>query len=843
MADPISGAAIGALFSALLTEVINKASKPARFRTLHEHLKITLTEIEPRVDEMSRMVGNRPEEAIRKLIDYLTNGKELVLKCSTIQFWNVYQIYVCVGKLKRLDKALRRFFQEEVPMKLLSTNASLMNRVDELKEKVDRLLAIHGAVGFPGSCGVPGLPEVIVGFDHRLAELKYRLLKDDTKVLVISAPGGCGKTTLAKMLCHDKDIKDVFGQNILYLIVSRQSSLKSIALNLFRHYGKNDCVFQTEEDAKNQIENLMREMGPDNILLVLDDVWSESESIVQQLRFQIPGYKIMVTSRFLLNSLGSTYELSLLNHEDARTLFCHSAFSPNAIPDGVPDDDVNKMVEFCKGFPLAHTAVGASLCRQPLFKWKITLKKLSEGQSILQSDKRLLHCLKTSIDALDEFPISKNCFLDLGAFPEDKHIADTLLMDMWAELYNDGKDVDNASEYLLKLSSRNLVNLVPIRKYAVELQGYENEHYYVTQHDVLRELAIHISSQEPISERKQLFMEIHGNEFPKWWTQKTEQPINARILSISTDETFSSSWNEYDLNAPNVEVLILNIRSKHYSLPQFIRKMSQLKVLVVTGYGTCPTQLDDISCLGSSSSLRCIRFEHICFLSSVHIIFKLRKIKKLTFVTCKIGDVIPHITLGQKRLDRSAFSAIQVLRKACNTLKVCATKRHYTLPNLTDLEFDRCYDLKNLPAGLGNIAQLQNLSITNCHELDALPEELGSLSNLKTLSIHSCTKLQELPESTGSLQNLQLLDISDCLSINVLPQQIGELSSLRVLQMSGCQGLHELPESVSKLLQLKDVICDEETSYLWKNVGADVGNVKITVVEKDILGSFMKIIR
>ena len=94
---------------------------------------------------------------------------------------------------------------------------------------------------------------------------------------------------------------------------------------------------------KNQLENVLRQMGRERTLLVLDDVWSESESIIQDLKFSIPGYKILVTSRFLFPRFGSTYELTLLNDEDARTLLCYSAFPYDGIPTNVPDDLVTKV--------------------------------------------------------------------------------------------------------------------------------------------------------------------------------------------------------------------------------------------------------------------------------------------------------------------------------------------------------------------------------------------------------------------------------------------------------------------------------------------------------------------
>lgn len=121
------------------------------------------------------------------------------------------------------------------------------------------------------------------------------------------------------------------------------------------------------------------------------------------------------------------------------------------------------MVKVCNRLPLALTVVGASLCGQPEVIWRCTLKKWSEGQSILKSHKQLLLCLQTSIDALDDLNENvKECFLDLGMFPEDDQIAGMALMDMWMELYKLDDNMD-ASINLLHLSSRNLINLVSIR--------------------------------------------------------------------------------------------------------------------------------------------------------------------------------------------------------------------------------------------------------------------------------------------------------------------------------------------------------------------------------------------
>ena len=92
-----------------------------------------------------------------------------------------------------------------------------------------------------------------------------------------------------------------------------------------------------------------------------------------------------------------------------------------------------QIVEHFKEFPLAITVVGRSLCGKSAESW---LKRASElkGASILNSEAALIDDLQSSLDALnEEGPYLKECFLDLGSFPEDQRIPAAALIDMWAE--------------------------------------------------------------------------------------------------------------------------------------------------------------------------------------------------------------------------------------------------------------------------------------------------------------------------------------------------------------------------------------------------------------------------
>ena len=71
-----------------------------------------------------------------------------------------------------------------------------------------------------------------------------------------------------------------------------------------------------------------------------------------------------------------------------------------------------------------------------------------------------------------------------------------------------------------------------IRK--VESGTIDYSYHYVMQHDLLRDLAIHQTSQEPEAQRDRLIIDISGNNLPEWWNVENEYQIKARILSIST---------------------------------------------------------------------------------------------------------------------------------------------------------------------------------------------------------------------------------------------------------------------------------------------------------------------
>ncbi|XP_059623794.1 probable disease resistance protein At5g66900 isoform X1 [Cornus florida] len=804
----IEGAALEAAFGELLETVQDVKGKTINFKSNLDQLESRLNSLQPIARQIANLdrVLDFPGEEAKMFTDRLKEAAKLVRKCSETVCLNCFKRSSYSKKLVEMEDLLVKFFQTNVQALETRESRKILVKVNEIDAKLGRMWSGMKKGGqvcepsvFVGSCGAPGVPNIVVGLDVPLQELKMKLLKDGVQVVVLSAPGGCGKTTLAKMLCHDVEIEGKSRDNIFFATVSKTPNLKAIVRNMFQHKNFQVPEFQNDDDAIDKLGNLLsqNEIGTSPKLLVLDDVWSGSESLIQKFMFPIPEYKILVTSRFVFPRFDSTYKLELLNDQNAMTLFRNSAF-PQGGSSNMPDDLVNEIVRGCRGFPLALKVVGGSLCGQPEVFWRCTLKQWSEGQSIFDSNSDLLISLQTSMDALGEKTNGKECFLDQGSFPEDQRIPATALIDIWVELYN--LDEIRALANIYELSTRNLVNLILTRKDAIEVDG--NEHF-VTQHDLLRELAIHQSSLEPVEQRKRLIIDVRGNDLPNWSIEQMQQPFRAHLLSISTDETFSSSW--YNIQLPEVKVLILNFWTKNYSLPELMEKMDQLKVLIITNYGFCPAKLSNSLLLGSLSSLKRIRLENISvsFLSKSTLQFT--NLQKISLIMCEIGDAFKNCTIDMPHM----------------------------FPNLLEIDIDCCIDLVELPEGLCDLPCLKKISITKCHDLEALPEGFGRLTSLEMLRLHACTSLLGLPESIGSLHELRVLDISDCLSMSELPMGIGGLCGLKKLDVRGCE-FHKLPPSVKDLWQLKDVICNEEASDLWEPFKTFLTNLKINVLNEDI---------
>lgn len=204
----------GAVFSELLKLVIEEAKKVKAFKPLSKDLVSTMERLFPltqKIDSMQKELDFGVKE-LKELRDTIERAGVAVRKFPSVKW---YEKSKYTRRIERINEDMLKFCQIDLQLlqhrnqlSLLGLTGNLVNSVDGLSKRMD-LLSVHAPV-FRDLCSVPKLDKVIVGLDWPLMEVKKRLLDNSVVTLVVSAPPGCGKTTLVSRLCDDPDIKGLY---------------------------------------------------------------------------------------------------------------------------------------------------------------------------------------------------------------------------------------------------------------------------------------------------------------------------------------------------------------------------------------------------------------------------------------------------------------------------------------------------------------------------------------------------------------------------------------------------------------------------------------------------------
>ncbi|XP_027094077.2 probable disease resistance protein At4g33300 [Coffea arabica] len=813
----------GEIATELLKQLITICRKSTLCKSSAQDLMDSIQELIPIIREIKYTGVELPPTRQRQL-DFISqklrDGQELAAQVLKSPRWNVYKNLQLARKMEKLEKTISRFVHGPMQAHVLAdvhhVRFDMAERFDRIEGSTRRLEQRLGGLkigivdesgGWIGEAvkrveeeeemcgGDGGFMSLGAGMELGKRKVKEMLMgREDLSVVGILGIGGSGKTTLAREICRDDQVRSHFSNRVFFLTVSQSPNVEQLRAKIWEMISGNSIDGFSPMIPQWRLQYDIKPAA--KTLLVLDDVWSLS--VLEQLKFRIPGCKILVVSRFKFQQVTDcTYELELLREDEAMSLFCRFAFGQNSIPLGINKNLVKQVVDECKGLPLALKVIGASLRDQPELFWTSAKNRLSRSQPICESHEvQLLERMKLSIDYLPDKV--RQCFLDLGSFPEDKKIPLDIVINMWVELHD--IDEEEAFAILVELSNKNLLTLVKDAR-----SGDMYSTYYeicVSQHDVLRDLAIYLSSREDINRRRRLLMPRREEGLPKEWERNLDEPFNAQIVSVYTGRMGEMDWFQMDF--PKAEVLILNFSSDEYFLPPFIDNMPKLRALILINYGTSSAVLQNVSVFSNLSNLRSLWLEKVSVPRLPDRMIPLENLRKMSIILSDINN----------NLDQSVVDL------------------PHLFPRLSEFTMDHCINFYELPPSICRMQSLRSLSITNCDTLERFPKDLGKLSSLQILRIYACPKLRSLPSGIGHLIWLKYLDISQCVNLRCLPEEIGGCRSLEKIDMRECPQIRNVPMSVAALQSLQRVICDEEVSWLWKDLEKIGSNLCVQVAEE-----------
>ncbi|XP_028790392.1 disease resistance protein At4g27190-like [Neltuma alba] len=318
----------------------------------------------------------------------------------------------------------------------------------------------------------------------------FEAIKDGkNKMVGLYGMGGSGKTTLAIEVGKKVERLKLFDK-VVKVVVSRPLNVGKIQEEI---KGKTGLKF--EEDIESTAARLLTELKSMKILIILDDVWSNLN--LQEIGIPInENCRVLLTTRrrHVCVSMGceKKFELSLLIEEEAWDLLkMHANITHDSLNefDGVG----KKIVDKCKGLPIAIVTMGRALRGKGIVEWKSALWRLQQALPLDiddESSRDPYACLKLSYDYLPT-SLAKQLFLLCSMFPEDHQIhREDLIRFAKGTLKFEGNIV-----YAVEDARREI--LVSINSLLDScLLMHTNEPARVKMHDLVRDVALWIAREQ-----------------------------------------------------------------------------------------------------------------------------------------------------------------------------------------------------------------------------------------------------------------------------------------------------------------------------------------------------------
>ncbi|KAL3642180.1 hypothetical protein CASFOL_012995 [Castilleja foliolosa] len=612
-------------------------------------------------------------------------------------------------------------------------------------------------------------------------------------VLPIVGMGGLGKTTLAKKVFGDEKMISHFGDNRVWVYVSRNFDVRNILKNIITSLTKREFRLETREDL---LKELQQHLRAKRYMLVLDDVWNEDRVMWDDFVNSLIGISspngscIIVTSRSeLVASIVKTlpvHKLESLSEDDCWSIIKTKAF--NRTGDiSLEFVTVGKNIaRRCQGLPLAAKVVGGLLFEKSKDEWleieKNWLSDFGDNKNPISK------ILKLSFDNLSS-PSLKKCFAYCSIFPKGYKIEKQNLIELWmAEGFLQTEH--QRSHINMETTGSKNFNLL-LRNSLLQVarsDDYDNI-THCNMHDLVHDLAFSILREnvtDGVCQCRYIGYESSGDGFlsiPKG----QERYVRTLFFSGKVSDMRFSDFE-------SLRTLTLLSEEDFDELPTSVRELKHLRYLNVSKAGTryLPDSIGELYHLQTlkvenewkDSYLEKLPESMSCLISLRHL-----HIPSNIGLPPGIGNLtslqaLPQFHVGCEK--RCGISELGNLKDLKGKLTI------YNLENVRDENDAKSSDL----LGKSGIYELKFVWDKNrkCEEAkdESVLEGLKPHPDLKSLAICGFKgKSLSLCEGLGNLVEIKLNDCCECEELPML----GHLPHLKVLYLSGLTNVKSIRSS------------------------------------------------
>ncbi|KAK2639174.1 hypothetical protein Ddye_026969 [Dipteronia dyeriana] len=784
-------------------EIINFIGPPiCKYWNYHRKLKESLNTLRSKKEDLN----SRKEDIQLRLSNELHFGKQMK---KEVENW-LKKVEKFIGEIQSLEDEFSK-------VKYLS-RAFLGKRV---YEKIEETTQVYDEGGFseslvidaPSNSGMALPTPELVGEASVKEKIQEYLMGDSVFKIGVCGMGGIGKTTIMKHI-HNELLRVAKFDKVIWVTVSQEFDVfklqKEIASALSEDLSKHEDKTKRAAMLSKILESRKR------YVLILDDVWKRF--FLQDVGIPEPsisnGCKLVLTTRSieLALSMGCVaIRVAPLSEADALNLFLDHSGREAHVP--TLESTLKEVLKQCAGLPLAIIIIGSSMRGEyDVHVWKNALHKLKKQAGSVESmAEEVFKRLKFSYDRLPNTKM-KHCFLYCALYPEDFAISKEELIEYWIveglldemetrqEMYDEGFSI-------LKRLENNCL-----------LESVENGRC-VKMHDLVRDLALHITSSESPRYLVKAGMQLDELPNEQEWKEDVEKVslMRNRIEEISSyaaipkckalktlllqnnDDFYLKRIHEsFFTLMTGLTILDLSGNGNIKALPNAVSELQNLNALLLHGCW-------ELECVPSLSKLRGLKkldlgytgikevphgmemLVHLRYLDlyswrslgevPIGIVPKLSRLQHLSLY--RISDVIVEEVAGLRKLEtlKIHFNNLEDYRPYLSRPQRSCLNRYYFHVGATfEPTYEKyvgfyrssfCGDSILLPT------DIQEVMIMECHDITRLRGERdrsaastppGMFSRLKYIKILFCPKIDKLfwPELVHNLQNLEQIQVYNC---------------------------------------------------------------------------------